>query len=449
MTYDIIIIGGGPGGYLAAERAGHAGQNVLLIEKRALGGVCLNEGCIPSKTLLNSAKVLDYAKHGESYGVSTSGASIDHKAVVSRKNSVIKTLQSGIRAQLKAASVTVIESQAHILGKGSDGFSIGVNSDTHTCKNLIIATGSEAFVPPIPGADNPMMLTSREILDIGHIPGELVVIGGGVIGLEMASYFNSAGSIVTVIEMLGQIGGQNDPDICKILQNSYSQKGIKFLLNSKVTRINSTSVEYEQNGVTSTLNADTVLMSIGRRAVTSGFGLESLNVLIEHGAIVTDGQCKTNIPNLYAIGDVNGKSMLAHTAYREAEVAVSTILGTKDAVNYKSIPAVIYTSPEVGAVGETEATAASKGIDVTVKTIPMVYSGRYVAENSVTDGICKLIINNKTNRLIGAHIIGSYASEIIMNAAIMIDTEMNVERIKRLVFPHPTVCEILREGLFM
>jgi len=448
--YDVIIIGGGPGGYLAAERAAHAKLSALVIEKRELGGVCLNEGCVPSKTFLNSAKVLDYANHGEAYGVTVkSPATLDHAAVVKRKNGVVKMLTGGIKAQLKAAKATVIMGEAQILGKADGLFQVSVNGKTHSGKNLIVATGSEAIVPPITGADKKIVMTNREILDIEKIPKNLVVIGGGVIGLEMASYFNSAGSKVTVIEMLPNIAGQNDTDISNILMKNYQDKGVTFLLGAKVVEIKDNAVVYEKDGKTTEVKADAALMSIGRRAVSQGYGLETLNVEMDRSAIKTDEQCKTSIPNLYAIGDVNGKSMLAHTAYREAEVAVSTILGNKDAVNYRSIPAVIYTSPEVGAVGETEATATAKGIDFTVKTIPLTYSGRYVAENSVTDGICKILVNNKTGRLIGVHMIGSYASEIIMNAAIMIDTEMHLDRIKKLVFPHPTVCEIVREGVFM
>ena len=252
----------------------------------------------------------------------------------------------------------------------------------------------------------------------------------------------------TVIEMMDKIAGQTDDEIAKILQGSYEKKGVEFKLGCKVVEIKKDAVVYEKDGKQESVKADKILMSIGRRAVTQGIGLENIGVELERGAIKTDRFSKTNIPNVYAAGDVNGKSMLAHTAYREAEVAVNNMLGKKDIMRYSAIPAVIYTNPEVGSVGETEQTAKEKGYDVQVASITMNYSGRYVAENEGGNGICKVIVDKKYNRLIGAHMIGSYASEIIVSAGIMIEMEMRIEDIKELVFPHPTVCEILREAIF-
>jgi len=452
--FDIIVIGGGPGGYLAAERAGHAGLSVLLIEKRDLGGVCLNEGCIPSKTLLHSAKVYDYAQHGEVYGVSTKGATLDHAAVIARKNKVVQTLVSGVKALMKANKVKVIEGAAHIV----DANHVKVKNDVYEGKRLIIATGSEPMIPPIDGVEegikNGFVLTNREILDLQEVPKNLVVVGGGVIGLEMASYFNSAGSKVTVIEMLPKISGQTDTDISKILMNNYIKKGIEFKLNTRVTAIKDGNVQFdseqekEPGTKRSAVPADKVLLSIGRKAVTTGFGLENTGVLLDRGAIVTDRHCLTNIPNIYAVGDVNGKYMLAHVAYREAEVAVNHILGKRDIMRYDAVPSVIYTSPEVAGVGETEATAAEKGIDYQVANLPMMYSGRYVAENAVTDGICKVLINKKDRTVIGVHMIGSYVSEMIVSACMMIEMQMRVEDVQEIIFPHPTVSEIVREAVF-
>ena len=444
MTYDLIILGGGPGGYLAAERAGHAGLKVLLIEKRNLGGVCLNEGCVPSKSLLYSAKVFDYAKHSEKYGVTTTGASIDHKAVVERKNKVVHTLVSGIKGLMKANKVTVVSGEGVIIDKNH----VKVGEDVYEGTRLLIATGSMPVVPPIPGVKEGLeggyVLTNREILDLDEIPKNLVIIGGGVIGLEMASYFNSAGSKVTVIEMLPNIAGATDKEISTILMNNYAKKGVEFKLNSRVTGVEKGKVIYDGGEVV----ADKILLSIGRRPVVTGIGLENIGVQIERGCVVTDRFCQTNIPNVYAVGDVNGKYMLAHTAYREAEVAVNNILGKKDIMRYNAIPSVIYTNPEVGAVGETEETAKEKGIEFDVANVSMMYSGRYVAENTDTDGICKVLVDKKHRKIIGVHMIGSYASEMIYGAGIMIETEMRVDDIKEIVFPHPTVCEILREGIF-
>ena len=452
-TYDLIVLGGGPGGYLAAERAGHAGLKTLVIEKREFGGVCLNEGCVPSKTFLNSAKVLDYANHASAYGVSVEGkTSIDQAFVVERKNGVVKMLVGGVKATLKRNKVTMKSAEAFIETKTDDGFVIKAGEEKFLAKRLIVATGSMPVVPPITGLKDQiatgLVMTNREVLDLKEIPKTLVVIGGGVIGLEMASYFSSVGSKVIVVEMLDKIAGPTEKEISSILQKSLEKKGVIFNLGCKVTAIEKDGVVFERNGKAEKVNADKILLSIGRRAVTQGIGLENIGVNIERGAIVTDDAMRTNIANVYAVGDVNGKVMLAHTAYREAEVAINNILGKKDFMRYNVIPSVIYTNPEVGSVGETIDSAKAKGLDAKEVSIPLTYSGRYIAENTALDGICKIVVNNKTNTLIGAHVIGSYAGEFIVSVSAMIDLEVDIENIKKLVFPHPTVCEIVREAIF-
>lgn len=452
MSYDLIVLGAGPAGYLASERAGHAGLNTLLIEKRFIGGVCLNEGCIPSKALLYSAKIADYARHGAAYGVFTGEVTLRHDLVIQRKNKVVKTLVGGIKAQLKKNKVTVVDSLGEIIGRSEEGFEVQAGGTVYTGKRLLIATGSMPILPPIPGSkeglENGFVLTNREILDLPEVPKELVVVGGGVIGLEMASYFNSAGSKVTIIEMLDHIAGNTDREIATILMKAYQKKGVIFKLGCKVVEIKANGVVYEMNGEKVTVSADKILMSIGRRPVINGFGLEKLGVEVERGAIKVDKNGRTNIPEVYAAGDVNGNSMLAHTAYREAEVCINHILGKKDIMRYDAIPSVIYTNPEVGSVGETEESATAKGIEFEVANLTMQYSGRYVAENEERDGICKVLVHKKYHKLIGVHMIGSYASEIIYGAGLMIETEMRVQDIKELVFPHPTVSEIIREGIF-
>jgi len=452
MAFDLIIIGGGPAGYLAAERAGHAGLNALLIEKRFIGGVCLNEGCIPSKALLYSAKICDNAKHGQKYGVMAENVVLDQEAVINRKNRVVKTLVTGIKGKLKENNVTVVEGVAEILGRGADGFEIKVGETVYSGKHLLVATGSVPVVPPISGVkegvEKGYVLTNREILDLKTVPASLAIVGGGVVGLEMASYFNSAGSKVTVIEMLDHIAGNTDREISEILLKNYQKKGIEFKLGARVTEIKEGVVVYELQGQTNSVPAEKILMSIGRRAATEGLGLERLGVETERGRIKTDQHGGTNIPEVYAAGDVNGVSMLAHTAYREAEVCINNILGKRDIMRYNAIPSVIYTNPEVGSVGETEESAVQKGIEFEVAKLSMRYSGRYVAENEGGDGICKVLIEKKQRRILGVHMIGNYASEMIFGAGMMIETEMRVEDVKELVFPHPTVCEIIRETIF-
>ncbi|MEG0357113.1 MAG: dihydrolipoyl dehydrogenase [Christensenellaceae bacterium] len=453
MVYDLVVLGGGPAGYLACERAAHAGLKTVLIEKRNVGGVCLNEGCIPSKTLLYAAKLKDGAQHGDKYGVTgAENVGLDHKAVVTRKNKVVKQLTGGIAATLKGLGVEWIRAEGKIKGRGKDGYEVESQGVVYAGKRLLIATGSEASMPPIDGLkdqyEKGFALTNREILDMETVPKKLVVIGGGVIGLEMASYFNSAGSEVTVIEMLEQIGGPIDIDIAKLLKKAYEKKGITFKMGCKVVKIEAGAVVYEEKGQVQKAVADKALISIGRRANTQGIGLETIGILTERGAVKTDEYMKTNMPEVYAAGDVNGKSMLAHTAYREAEVAVNNMLGNRDKMKYNAIPGVIYTNPEVAGVGETEQSAKEKGLDVTVKSITMKYSGRYVAENEGGDGICKIIVDNKWNKLIGVHMITNYASEIIWGADALIAKEITIDEIKKMVFPHPTVCEIIREAVW-
>ncbi|MBE6718813.1 MAG: dihydrolipoyl dehydrogenase [Ruminococcaceae bacterium] len=452
MMYDLIIIGGGPAGYNAAEKAAHGGLKTLVIEKRALGGVCLNEGCIPTKTLLYSAKIYDYAKHSEAYGVKFAGAEIDHEKVVARKGKVVKTLVSGIEGTMKRAGVDVVKEVAEIKEKTAEGFVVKAGDKEYTGKQLLICAGSEAAVPPIPGLREAVASgfakTNREILDMTTVPKELVVIGGGVIGLEMASYFNSIGSNVKVIEMLDHIAGPTDSEISAILQKNYKKKGVEFILSAKVTSVGTDCVNYELAGEAKTVKADCVLVSIGRRASTAGLGLENIGVLTERGAIVTGDDGKTNVPGVWAAGDVNGKSMLAHTAYREGEVCINNILGKKDKMNYNAIPAVIYTNPEVASVGETSETVKAKGLDAKTESYTLRYSGRYIAENEGGDGIVKIIIDKNHRTILGVHMIGTYASEIIYGAAMMVENEMRVEDVHKMVFPHPTVCEVIREGLF-
>jgi len=449
--YDLIVIGGGPGGYLAAERAAHAGLRTLLFEKRALGGVCLNEGCIPSKALLNSAKYFTHAKHANAYGVSCENVTIDQKAVVTRKNKVVRTLVSGVKGQLKAAGVTVVNQEAVISGKCDGGFTVTAGGTQHQAKRLLIATGSSPSVPPIPGVKENLgsfVLTNREILEQTEIPENLTVIGGGVIGLEMAAYYGAVGSKVTVIEMLDHIAGATDREISSMLQKELEKNGVTFLLGHKCLSMEPGTVWAEApDGQKVAVAADKVLLSIGRRANVQGLGLENIGVKVDRG-IPTDTMCRTNVADVYAIGDVNGHHMLAHTAYREAEVAVNVILGKMDAMRYNANPSVIYTVPEIASVGRTEEECKEKGIDYEVKKLSMLYSGRFVAENEGADGLCKVIIDKKRRNILGVHLIGSYSGEIIWGAAEMIEMQMRVTDARQIIFPHPTVSEIIRETLW-
>lgn len=301
--YQVIVLGGGPGGYLAAERAGHAGLKTMVIEKEHFGGVCLNEGCVPSKTFLYSAKVLDYANHAKDFGVSVKVENgVDQAFVVERKNGVVKTLVSGVKASIKKAGVTMVEAEGKIVGKGEGGIIVEAKGTQYLAEKLIIATGSMPVVPPITGLRENLaagyVMTNKEILDLKEIPGTLAVIGGGVIGLEMASYFSSVGSKVVVIEMMNKIAGPTDAEISGLLQKALEKKGVEFRLGAKVTAVEADGVVFEKDGKTEKVKADKVLCSIGRRAVTQGFGLENIGVNLERGAIVTDDKMMTNVANV-------------------------------------------------------------------------------------------------------------------------------------------------------
>ncbi|NLV47524.1 MAG: dihydrolipoyl dehydrogenase [Clostridiaceae bacterium] len=450
--FDLIVLGGGPAGYLAAERAGEAGLTTALIEKNKIGGVCLNEGCIPSKTLLNSAKIYEHAKHGQVYGVTAEQVTIDAAAVVKRKNKVVTKLVSGIRATLKARKVTIYSGHGTVVDRKDGVIRVSVNDEILEGRQLLIATGSEAIVPPIPGVreglDAGRVLTNREILDLEAIPESLVIIGGGVIGLEMAAYYGTCGSQVTVVEMLDHIAGNADREISTVLQKAFEKQGIVFHLNSRVTRVDNESVHFENSEGSHTVKADKVLLSVGRKPVTQDIGLENINVHLERGHIVTDRQGLTNVPNVFAAGDVNGIWMLAHAAYREAEVAVNTMLGRKDIMRYQAMPSVIYTQPEMAFVGETEETCQEKGIHYKKVVLPMNFSGRYMAENEGGTGLIKLIVDQDKDCVIGCHLLGGYASEIILTAGVIIEAEMKISDVKELIFPHPTVSEIIREAIF-
>ena len=452
MICDLIVIGGGPAGYLAAERAGHAGLSVAIIEERELGGVCLNEGCIPTKTMLYSAKLYDGVKHGEKYGVTAEGLTIDHAKVLARKAKVVKSLVAGVKFQMKSGKVAVFSARGEITGKSPEGYTVKAGEENLTGKNILIATGSSPAMPPIPGLkegfEKGFVLTNREILDLKEVPGRLCVVGGGVIGLEMASYFNSVGSQVSVVEMLDHIAGENDQDLVKILKTEFEKKGISFALSARVTAIEEKGVRYEQNGKSHFIEADKVLLSIGRRPNTQGLGLETIGVDTQRGAILTDSKMQTNQPGVYAAGDVNGVSMLAHTAYREAEVAVNNILGQKDLMRYEAIPSVLYTNPELASVGETEATATAKGIPFKTVRLPMKFAGRYQAENEMGRGEMKLLVHPDTQRIIGMQALSNYASEFIIAATSYVELGLPLDVIKKIVFPHPTVSEIIREAIF-
>lgn len=447
MKYDVAIIGGGPAGYTAAERAAKGGLSTILFEKNALGGVCLNEGCVPTKTLLYSAKTYDNIRHASKYAVKAENPSFDLGKIIARKNKVVKKLTAGIRMKMTEAGATVVNAEASIEGRAEDGTLTIVAADTrYEAANLLICTGSETVIPPIPGLSETAYWTSREALQSKELPASLVIIGGGVIGMEFASFFNSLGVEVHVVEMLDKILGPMDRELSAMLQAEYAKRGVKFYLGHKVTGVHGTEVSVEKDGESFTLTGEKVLLSVGRRPVTKGFGLENLGVEPFRNGVKVNEYMQTSLPNVYACGDITAFSLLAHTAASEAEVAIDHILGKPRTMSYKAIPGVVYTNPEIAGVGCTEEELQAAGVDYQVKKIPMAFSGRFVAENEMGNGVCKLLLDGE-GTLIGAHLLGNPASELIVIAGMAIEQGMKAEQLTRFVFPHPTVGEILKEAL--
>ena len=454
MIFDLAILGGGPGGYVAAGRAGKAGLSVVLFEGRELGGVCLNEGCIPTKTLLYSAKLLHYAQEGGKYGLEVPEASLDIPAVFKRKDKIVKKLTGAVRVQMRDAGVEVVKEFATVLARRGDDFEIAAGEAVYEARHILICTGSSAVVPPIPGLREGLaggtVVTSREMLSAAEVPEKLVVIGGGVIGMELAGFFNAVGTEVTVIEMLPKILGPMDAELSALLQAQYEKKGVMFCLSCKVTAVEGHEVVFEDaSGAVCHASGDKILCCVGRRANVEGIGLENIGVELSERprGIKVDAKMRTNVPGVYAAGDVTGFSMLAHTASREGEVALNDIQGISDEMTYNAIPGVVYTLPEVAGVGLTEEEASARGIEVKVLKLPMAYSGRFVAENERGEGLCKILVG-ADEKVLGVHLLGNPASEIIAAACVAVTEGLTVAELKKVILPHPTVAEILKETLF-
>ena len=450
MRYQVAIIGGGPAGYTAAEAAGKAGLSVVLFEKQNLGGVCLNEGCIPTKTLLYSAKTYDSARHASKYAVTVPEASFDLPKIVARKQKVVRKLVLGIKAKLTGVGVNIVTGEASVV----DAHRVACGGEEYECDNLLLCTGSETFVPPIAGLDKVPYRTHREALDNKELPASLAIIGGGVIGMEFASFFCSLGTQVTVVEMMDEILGGMDRELSAMLRADYAKRGVRFLLSTKVVSVDEVDedgqrrvrVGYEDANGAGSVVADKLLMSVGRRPVRTGFGLENLDVARDgRGNVVVDEHMQTSLPGVYACGDLTGFSLLAHTAVREAEVAVAHIAGHDDRMSYRAIPGVVYTNPEIAGVGETEESLRRKGTEYKVQKLPMAYSGRFVAENEGVNGVCKLLLA-PDGHVLGAHVLGNPASEIITLAGMAVELGLTAGEWKKIVFPHPTVAEIFREA---
>lgn len=445
MQYFLAIIGGGPAGYVAAEKASKAGKDVVLFEQNAVGGTCLNEGCIPTKSLLYGAKQYYNATHAQKYGVTAENVAFDFAAMQKRKTIVVRKLVAGIKQRLNNGHCTLVNGFAKVESRTDELVTISCNGEMYKAANLLICTGSTNFVPPIPGIkDNPAVWDSTDALNATELPKSIIIVGGGVIGMEFATLYHELGVPVTVIEALPSILPNLDSEVVAVLAEKYKKAGINILTETRVESINGN--ELTANG--QKLTADKILVSVGRRANLNG--LEALNDLkLNRGAICIDDFCKTNLPNVYACGDVTGKIMLAHVASRQAEVAIGRMLKTipLQRIAYNAIPSVVYTNPEIASVGITEAQATEMNIPVEVRKLPMTFSGRFMAENEGETGLCKMIVDAKNHSVLGVHMIGNPCSEFIAAASFAVRMGYTTAEFQQVVFPHPTVSEILHEIL--
>lgn len=443
--YNLAIIGGGPAGYTAAEKASKAGLSVVLFEKDAVGGTCLNVGCIPTKTLLYSAKQYHNAIHADKYGVKVENATFDYLKIAQRKTKTVRKLVAGIKARLQACKV--IQGAASVVSHTSDSVTISCGEETFEAERLLICTGSNNFVPPISGiAENEHVWSSTEALAATSLPASIAIIGGGVIGMEFATLYMELGVSVTVIEALPNILPNIDAEVVSLLRARYEKAGITFLTGARVQSVEADTIHYHYtcaDAPEATLQADKILVCVGRRANLQG--LEALTDLeLNRGTICVNSHMQTSIPNIYAAGDVTGKIMLAHVASRQAEVAVDHMLGIPSEMHYNAVPSVVYTNPEIAAVGLSENDAAQND-NLEIRRLPMTFSGRFMAENEGENGLCKLIIDKTTQHILGAQMLGNPCSEFIVAAAMAIESGFTADQLARIIFPHPTVSEILKE----
>ncbi|EPY2286708.1 MAG: dihydrolipoyl dehydrogenase [Clostridium botulinum] len=447
----LVVIGGGPGGYVAAIRGSQLGAEVTLIEKEKLGGTCLNVGCIPTKVLLHSSELLNEVKEAKALGIEVNEeVKVNWPQLQNRKNTVVNTLVSGISSLLEHNKVKVINGIAAFEGKSS----IKVTKDQGESENIqfdnvIISSGSVPFIPPIEGRELEGVIDSTGALSLDSIPKSMVIIGGGVIGIEFANIFNSLGCKVTVIEMLPFILPPVDREISEILKEKLKKDGIDIYNNCKVTKIENNNenlkVSFEEDNSKLNIEAQKVLIAVGRRANISNLNLESTGVSIEKGYISVNDNMETNIKGIYAIGDCTGKNMLAHVASDQGVIAVENIMGENKKMDYKTVPACVYTKPELACVGLTEEQAKEKGIDYKVGKFPLIANGKSLIMND-TEGLIKIIADKKYEEVLGVHILGPRATDLITEAALALRLEATLEEIITTVHAHPTIGEAMKEA---
>lgn len=450
MKYDVAVIGGGPGGYVAAIRAAQLGGKVLLVEKAKLGGVCLNRGCIPTKTLLKSAEKWEELKHLTEFGLKADNISFDFNAVMARKDNVIAQLRGGIEQLVKSNDIEVVYGTAKLTG--STGIAV-VKQDglefCYTADKIIIATGSMPASIPVAGSELPAVITSDDMLELSEVPKSIVVIGAGAVGIEFAAIMQAFGAQVTVVEMFSTILPSIDIDIVKRMGLILRKSGIKTIAGARVTAIetagDSVAVKVDTGKGVQEITAEKVLIAAGRRPVTQGLGLETAGVKYDRSGIAVNDKMETNIDGIYAIGDVNGRSMLAHVASAAGMVAAENAMGESSVMDYSSVPSCIFTTPEIAMVGLTEQAAKAENRDIKISRFNFAANGKAVAMGE-TDGLVKIVADAATNRVIGMHIMGPHASDLIMEGTLAIRNGLTAKAIAHTIHPHPSLSETVMES---
>jgi dihydrolipoamide dehydrogenase len=450
---DLIIIGGGPGGYVAAIRAAQLGMKVTVIERAQLGGICLNWGCIPTKALLRSSEVMGLIKHADAYGISVKDVSFDLKKVVDRSRKVAGQLSAGVKHLMKKNKIDVVEGNAKLLGKGK----VEVSKDGKkvaelTAKNIIIATGARARTLPGLEADGKLIWTYREAMVPETMPKSLLVVGSGAIGIEFASFYHGLGCDVTVVEVVNRILPVEDEEISAFARKSFEKQGLKIITGATVKKLdkgaNNVTATIDQGGKVTNLTVDRVIMAVGITGNVEDMGLENTKAKIEKGHIVIDQWCATGEPGLYAIGDVAGPPWLAHKASHEGVVCVEKIAGVKGLhpLDTNNIPGCTYCTPQVASVGMTEAAAKAAGREVKVGRFSFIGNGKAIAMGE-PEGLVKTIFDAKTGELLGAHMVGAEVTEMIQGYVIARTLETTEQELMHTVFPHPTISETMHEAV--
>ncbi len=453
LDVDVVIVGGGPGGYVAAIRGAQLGLSVAIIEKERLGGTCLNKGCIPTKALASSVSVLNKIKHAEEYGMKVNDFEVSMELMMARKNNVVNTLVGGVEHLMSAYDVKVVSGEAIVVDESTLQVLTKKIDATITYKNLVIATGASPFMLPIEGNDLPEVLTSEGILNLTEIPDSLTIIGGGVIGMEFAFIFSELGSNVTVVEFAPEILALLDQDVVDVVKQAAEEKGIRIMAGfgaSKILKdINGNMITEAKNGdVVEYISSSEVLMAVGRKANIKALDLDILGVQLnerENGIEIND-KCQTNKSNIYAIGDVTNKIQLAHVASHQGLVAMENIAGNEATMEYNVVPSAIFTSPEIGNVGMTEKEATSKGIEIKIGKFPLMANGKALCMGE-SEGFVKIIADKKTDQVIGGVIIGIHATDMIATVTQLIKDKTKISDAQHTIYSHPTTAESIHEAL--